>query len=99
MNGVTVEDQFNRYSRRFRKLCGLRSDKALDLFNQTVTIKEIGQLDEFVRRHMLEKTDAQEKIGRLQEHYENLMLAYQAMKKAEASARPAAPAGGRGAEI
>ena len=81
--GVTVEDQFNRYSNRFRKLFGLRSDKALDLFNQTVTIKEIGQLNDFVRRHMLEKTDAQEKIGQLQEHYENLMLAYQAMQKAE----------------
>jgi uncharacterized protein YPO0396 len=83
IRGVTVEDQFNRYSQQFRKLFGLHSDKALDLFNQTVTIKEIGQLDDFVRQHMLEKTDAQEKIGQLQEHYENLMLAYRAMQKAE----------------
>lgn len=83
MDYVTVEDQFNRYSQQFRKLVGLRSDKALDLFNQTVTIKEIGQLNEFVRQHMLEKTDAQEKINQLQEHYENLMLAYQAMQRAE----------------
>jgi uncharacterized protein YPO0396 len=83
MKGVTVEDQFNRYSQQFRKLFGLRSDKALDLFNQTVTIKEIGELNDFVRQHMLEKTDAQEKIGQLQEHYENLMLAYQAMQRAE----------------
>ena len=80
---VTVEDQFNRYSRRFRKLLGLRSRKTLDLFNQTVTIKEIGQLNEFVRNHMLEKTEAQEKIAQLQEHYQNLMLAYRAMQKAE----------------
>src|SRR5690606_26974692 len=71
------------YSQHFRKLFGLRSDKALDLFNQTVTIKEIGQLNDFVRQHMLEKTDAQEKIDQLQEHYENLMLAYRAMQKAE----------------
>jgi uncharacterized protein YPO0396 len=83
MEGVTVEDQFNRYSQQFRQLCGLRSDKALDLFNQTVTIKEIGELNDFVRQHMLEKTDAQEKIAQLHEHYENLMLAYQAMQKAE----------------
>ena len=83
MNDVTIEDQFNRYSQQFRKRLGLRSDKALDLFNQTVTIKEIGQLNAFVRQHMLEKTDAQEKITQLQEHYENLMLAYQAMQKAE----------------
>jgi uncharacterized protein YPO0396 len=83
MPDVSVEDQFNRYSQQFRKLCGLRSDKALDLFNQTVTIKEIGELNEFVRQHMLEKTNAQEKIAQLQEHYENLMLAYQALQKAE----------------
>jgi uncharacterized protein YPO0396 len=83
MKGVTVEDQFNRYSQQFRKLFSLRSDKAIDLFNETVTIKEIGQLNDFVRQHMLEKTDVQERIDRLQEHYENLMLAYQAMQKAE----------------
>lgn len=83
MDGVTVEDQFNRYSQRFRKLFRLRSDKALDLFNQTVTIKEIGKLNDFVRQHMLEQTDAQGKIEQLQEHYENLMLAYRAMQKAE----------------
>ena len=82
MGNVTVEDQFNRYSQQARKLLGLRSDKALDLFNQTVTIKEIGELNSFVRQHMLEKTDAQEKIGELQDHYENLMLAYAAMKRA-----------------
>ncbi len=83
IKGVSVEDQFNRYSQQFRKLFGLRSDKALDLFNQTVTIKEIGELNDFVRQHMLERTDAQEKISQLQEHYENLMLAYQAMQRAE----------------
>lgn len=83
MKGVTVEDQFNRYSQHFRKLFRLRSDKALDLFNQTVSIKEIGELNAFVRQHMLEKTDVQEKIVQLQEHYENLMLAFRAMLTAE----------------
>ncbi|HSH05811.1 MAG TPA: ATP-binding protein [Anaerolineae bacterium] len=83
IKGVSIEDQFNRYSRKFRKHLGLNTSKALDLFNQTVTIKEIGQLNDFVRQHMLEKTDVQDKIKRLQEHYENLMLAYQAMQRAE----------------
>lgn len=83
MPDVTVEDQFKRYSQQFRKQLGLRSDKALDLFNQTVTIKEIGRLNDFVRQHMLEKTDAQEKISQLQNHFENLMLAYQALQKAQ----------------
>lgn len=81
--GVFVTDQFKQYSAKFRKLFGLRSDKALDLFNQTVTIKEIGQLNDFVRNHMLESTDAREKVAQLQSHYENLFIAYQAIEKAE----------------
>lgn len=83
LSGVAVEDQFKRYSQQFRKQLGLRSDKALDLFNQTVTIKEIGRLNDFVRQHMLEKTDAQAKIEQLQDHFENLMIAYQALQKAQ----------------
>ncbi len=80
---VKVYDQFLQYSKAFRKLLGLRSEKALDLFNQTVTIKEIGSLNNFVRTHMLEKTDAQSKIDQLQEHFEDLSRAYDAMTKAQ----------------
>ncbi len=83
MKRVETFDQFTQYSRRFRKIFGLRSDKALDLFNQTVTIKEIGALNEFVRTHMLEETEALDKVKLLQEHYEDLMLAYAALQKAE----------------
>lgn len=83
LDGVFLTDQFKQYSAKFRKLFGLRSDKALDLFNQTVTIKEIGQLNDFVRKHMLESTDAREKVAQLQSHYENLFVAYQAIEKAE----------------
>ncbi|MBA3530997.1 MAG: hypothetical protein H0T73_03635, partial [Ardenticatenales bacterium] len=83
--GVEVEvyDQFSRYSKHFCKLFSLRSSKALDLFNQTVTIKEIGELNDFVRNHMLERSTAPEKLRQLQDHYENLLVAYGAIKKAE----------------
>jgi uncharacterized protein YPO0396 len=81
--GVEVFDEFSRYSAKLVKLFGLRSEKALDLFNQTVSIKEIGGLNEFVRQHMLEKTDAGEKIVQLQETYENLTRAHDAIAKAE----------------
>ncbi|MGB0387126.1 MAG: ATP-binding protein [Ardenticatenaceae bacterium] len=83
MPKVRVYDKFVQYSKSFRKLLGLRSEKALDLFNQTVTIKEIGSLNNFVRTHMLEKSDAQSKVDQLQEHFEDLSRAHDAMMKAQ----------------
>ncbi|HEU5015209.1 MAG TPA: ATP-binding protein [Roseiflexaceae bacterium] len=81
--GIEVYDEFVRYSKQFRKLVGLRSEKALDLFNQTVSIKEIGGLNDFVRSHMLERTNAQEQIASLRANYENLTRAHDAILKAE----------------
>jgi uncharacterized protein YPO0396 len=81
--GVDTYDEFAKYSRDFLKRFGLRSEKALDLFNQTVAIKEIGGLNEFVRQHMLEKTDAQARIDVLRENYKNLTNAHDAIAKAE----------------
>ena len=81
--GAEVFDEFAKYSRRFCHLMGLRSEKALDLFNQIVSIKDIGGLNAFVREHMLEKTDAQERIAQLRENFENLTRAHAAIERAE----------------
>ncbi len=80
--GVQIFEQFVDYSQQFGKRFGLTSDKALDLFNQTVSIKEIGGLNEFVRNHMLEKTDVQTRIQELQESYENLTISHAAIQTA-----------------
>jgi uncharacterized protein YPO0396 len=80
--GVQLFDDFRSYSQQFRKRVNLRSDKALDLFNQTVTIKEIGSLNEFVRQHMLENPPIGEKIESLIENYDNLTQAHEAIEKA-----------------
>lgn len=81
--GAEVFDEFAKYSRRFCALMGLRSEKALDLFNQIVSIKDIGGLNTFVREHMLEKTDAHERIVQLRENFENLTRAHAAIELAE----------------
>lgn len=81
-SGVEIFDEFGKYSQQFRQRLGLESEKALDLFNQTVSIKEIGGLNDFVRNHMLEKTDVQTKIRELQESYENLTISHGAIQKA-----------------
>jgi uncharacterized protein YPO0396 len=82
VSGVEIFEEFIKYSQQFRKRLGLQSEKALDLFNQTVSIKEIGGLNDFVRSHMLEKTDVQTKIGELQESYDNLTICHTAIQKA-----------------
>jgi len=81
-SGVEIFDEFGKYSQQFRKRLGLQSEKALDLFNQTVSIKEIGGLNDFVRNHMLEKIDVQTKIRELQESYVNLTISHEAIQKA-----------------
>lgn len=80
--GAETFEEFVRYSQQFRKRLGLQSEKALDLFNQTVSIKEIGGLNDFVRNHMLEKADVQTKIRELQESYENLTISHTAIQRA-----------------
>ncbi|MEG4986578.1 SbcC/MukB-like Walker B domain-containing protein [Microcoleus sp. BR0-C5] len=74
---------FADYSKRFRKIFGVESEKAFDLFNQTVSIKEIGKLNDFVRGHMLEKTNVENTIQELIEYYENLTSSHEAMQKAK----------------
>ncbi|MEG3924819.1 MULTISPECIES: SbcC/MukB-like Walker B domain-containing protein [unclassified Microcoleus] len=80
--GAETFDEFIKYSQQFRKRLGLQSEKALDLFNQTVSIKEIGGLNDFVRNHMLEKTDVQTKIGELQKSYKDLTESHAKIQKA-----------------
>ncbi len=81
-NDVELFDNFSTYALQFRRRFGLSSDKALDLFNQTVSIKEIDGLNKFVRDHMLEAEDMRPKIEGLQQGYENLTISHTAIKKA-----------------
>ncbi|MBE9061167.1 ATP-binding protein, partial [cf. Phormidesmis sp. LEGE 11477] len=81
-NDVEIFDNFSRYTQQFRKRFGLASEKALDLFNQTVSIKQIDGLNNFVRDHMLETVDMREKIDGLVGSYENLTISHNSIQKA-----------------
>ncbi len=61
--GATISQGFPEYSRHLRRLLGIRSDQALELFHQTVSMKSVGNLNEFVRSHMLEPVDASDRIA------------------------------------
>jgi uncharacterized protein YPO0396 len=75
-------DGFPRYADRFRALFGMRSDKAQTLFNQTVGMKVLGDLDEFIRTNMLEESTAEAEFAKLLSNYQTLLTAYRALEKA-----------------
>ncbi len=81
--GAEVFTDFAAYNRRFRQLVNVRSEKAFDLFNQIVSLKEIGGLNTFVREHMLEKTNPQARISRLRTNFEDLTRAHNAILLAQ----------------
>ena len=77
--GTEVFDTFKDYSTRFRQEFGLRSEQALDLFYQAVSMKSVGNLTEFVRVHMLERTDVNDRIQELCTSFEDLNKAHEAI--------------------
>lgn len=82
LQGVQVLDNFKEYSGRFRRLFGIQQEQALELFYQTVSMKSVGNLTEFVRSHMLEKFNVQQRIAGLRRAFENLSRAHEAVLKA-----------------
>ncbi|MFN8575515.1 MAG: SbcC/MukB-like Walker B domain-containing protein [Candidatus Sericytochromatia bacterium] len=76
-------DSSSKYSHEFRKVFGMRSEKALTLFNQTVGIKVLGSLDDFIRHHMLEETNIEEDFIKLKENYHSLLNAHKTIEKAK----------------
>jgi len=81
--GVEVFDSFPPYGSWFRRRFGIDNEQALDLFHQTVSLKSVGNLTDFVRSHMLEPFDVAPRISALIGHFENLNRAHEAVLKAK----------------
>jgi len=79
---VEVFDSFPPYGAAFRRRFGIDSEQALELFSQTVSMKSVGNLTEFVRGHMLESFDVNARIEALIQHFDDLDRAHQAVVKA-----------------
>ncbi|WP_067583940.1 ATP-binding protein [Endozoicomonas ascidiicola] len=82
LDQVKLFDSFSQYQAEFRRQMGIENDQALELLYQTVSMKSVGNLTEFVRNHMLESTDAQEKVNELSRQFDNLNRAHEAVLKA-----------------
>lgn len=72
-------DNFSPYSEQFRRLFGMNSDKAIDLFYQTVSMKSVSSLTDFVREQMLERTDVKEQITALLKRFDDLNKSHTAV--------------------
>jgi len=53
--------------------------KAMDMFNQAAWVKDVNQLDTFVREQMLEKQPWDDKVSRLLKHFAELSEAHRAL--------------------
>ncbi|MCK5294406.1 MAG: hypothetical protein KAJ49_07130 [Arcobacteraceae bacterium] len=65
LNHTDVFETFKDYSKYFRREMGIKNEQALNLFYQTVSLKSIGNLTEFIRTHMLEDSKIDNKIDEL----------------------------------
>src|SRR5215510_2145764 len=81
---VELFDSFPPYGGALRRRFGIDSEQALDLFHQTVSMKAVGDLTDFVRTHMLEPFPVEDRIGHMIAHFEDLTRAHEAVVKAHA---------------
>ena len=81
--GVSLFDSFPPYSAHFRRRFGNMGEQALELFHQTVSMKSVGNLTDFVRHHMLEPFDVGPRIAGLLAHFDDLSRAHAAVLKAK----------------
>lgn len=79
----TIEDSFPPYGAWFRRRFGIDNEQALELFHQTVSMKSVGNLTDFVRSHMLEPFDVAPRITALIGHFDDLSRAHAAVLRAK----------------
>ncbi len=76
-------DSFPPYGAWFRRRFGIDNEQAMELFHQTVSMKSVGNLTEFVRSHMLEPFEVAPRIVALIDHFDDLDRAHAAVLKAK----------------
>lgn len=81
--GAELHESFPPYAAWFRRRFGIENDQALELFHQTVSMKSVGNLTDFVRSHMLEPFEVGPRLQALIGHFDDLNRAHQAVLKTQ----------------
>lgn len=79
--GYQTTKAYVEYQAWLAKRTGMRG-KAIDMFNQTVHVKDIQSLNRFIRDHMLESHDWRDKVARLLTHFNDLSEAHRELVRA-----------------
>jgi uncharacterized protein YPO0396 len=98
-DGWQIEDSFAAYAERMRALLHIPGEKALEVFNRAIGMKEVSDIDAFVRQFMLPSAETFAFIrDTVQPHYRTLLDCWAAIDCAErqvALLRPVAECTGR----
>ena len=81
--GIRFYESFSKYQTAFLRSLGMRSEKALNLFSQTVGVKVLGDLNGFIRTHMLEPSDTENLFDGLHSNYLTLLNTHRRIEQAE----------------
>lgn len=73
--GYRTTKKYKEFQGWFARRTSVRG-KAMDMFNQTVAVKDIQSLNRFIRDHMLEAHDWRDKVQRLLGHFSELSAAH-----------------------
>ncbi len=73
--GFRATKTFSEYHEWFVKRTGVKP-LAMDMFNQTVAVKDIRSLNAFIRSHMLEANHGKDRVQKLIEHFSELRAAH-----------------------
>lgn len=74
---------FPDYSKWFMPRFGIASTQALDLFYQTISMKSVGNLTEFVRDHMLKPPETEAALKEILSYFDSLNKNYEIMLQAK----------------
>lgn len=80
--GLEVIDSLKEYAGHLRRHLGITNPRALDLFYQTVSMKSVDNLTQFVRQHMLEPGDSKKRVQTLCQSFDDLDKAHAAVVRA-----------------
>ncbi len=95
--GFRATTSYTEYHSWFVKMTGVRP-KAMDIFNQTVAVKDIQSLNRFIREHMLEAKPWGDKVASLLSHFTQLSEAHQSLVRVRRQAELLEPVAEAGAE-
>lgn len=76
--GFQTTGSYKQYASWMQRKTNFRA-KAMDIFNQTVAVKDVQRLDLFIRQHMLEAKPWKEKVERLLNHFSELSEAHRSL--------------------